>query len=169
MIKTVIINIFRFILLIFLQFFLLNNLQFSGYVNPYLYILFILWLPFETSGWLLLLVSFTLGLLIDVSSHTIGYHTMATVFTGYLRYHLLRFIAPRDGYDPGMSPTAPSLGWRWFLKYASLLVAAHHFLLFWLESFGWGDFITASFRAVASSVFTLALIIISQFLVAPSK
>ncbi|MDR0714213.1 MAG: rod shape-determining protein MreD [Bacteroidales bacterium] len=169
MIRTIFINVFRFILLVGLQFFILNNIQFSGFVNPYLYILFILWLPFETAGWLLLSASFMLGLIIDISSYTIGYHTMATVFTGYLRYHLLRFIAPRDGYEPGMSPTATSLGWTWFLKYATLLVSAHHFLLFWIESFGWGNFFAASFRALASSAFTIVLILICQFLTARSK
>jgi hypothetical protein len=55
--RDVITNIFRFILLVFLQFFVLNHIQFSGFVNPYLYVLFVLWLPFETPAWLLLLSS----------------------------------------------------------------------------------------------------------------
>ena len=49
-----------FILLVFLQVFILNNIQFSGYINPYIYVLFILALPFETPKWLLLITAFTL-------------------------------------------------------------------------------------------------------------
>lgn len=37
-----------FVLLIFLQLFLFNNIQLSGYINPYFYILFILLLPYDT-------------------------------------------------------------------------------------------------------------------------
>jgi rod shape-determining protein MreD len=164
MIREVAVNIFRFVLLVFLQFFVLNNIQFSGFVNPYLYVMFLLLLPFETAEWFMLVLAFVLGLVIDVTSATIGYHTIATVFMAYFRYHLLRFIAPHDGYEPGMSPTIPSLGFSWFLRYTSILVLAHHLVLFWIESFRFGDLLPATLRALASSVFTILLIFIYQFL-----
>ncbi len=164
MIREISINVFRFVLLVFLQLFILNNIQFSGFVNPYLYVLFVLLLPFETPGWLLLVSAFVMGLVIDIASVTVGYHTIATVFMAYFRYHLLRFIAPHDGYESGMTPTIQSLGFSWFIKYAAVLVLAHHLILFWIESFNWVDFIPATFRAIASSIFTLLLILIWQFL-----
>ena len=164
MIREVGINIARFTLLVFLQLFVLNNIQFSGFVNPYLYVLFILLLPFEISGWFMLVLAFILGLVIDVSSSTIGYHTIATVFMAYFRYHLLRLIAPREGYETGMSPTLQSLGLQWFFKYASILTLAHHLVLFWVESFIFNDLLLATFRAIASSIFTILLIFIYQFL-----
>ena len=158
------INIFRFVLLVFLQIFILNNIQFSGFINPYLYILFILMLPFEASGWFLLILAFFMGLVIDIASMTIGYHIIATVFMAYFRVHLLRFIAPHDGYEPGMSPTIQSLGFAWFFKYAAILTLAHHFILFWIESFRLDDYLLTTLRAVASSVFTIVLIFIYQLL-----
>jgi len=169
MINRVAINFFRFVLFVFLQIFVLNHIQFNGFVNPYLYILFILLLPLEISGLLMLVLSFILGLIIDVASSTIGYHTIATVFLAYFRYHLLRFIAPRDGYEPGMASTMRTLGIPWFLKYISILTVAHHLVLFWIESFRFGDLFSASFRALASSVFTLLLIMIYQFLTVRPK
>ena len=42
-----------FILLILLQVLFFNNIQFSGYVNPYVYIMFILLLPVEIPSWLI--------------------------------------------------------------------------------------------------------------------
>ncbi|MDR1154732.1 MAG: rod shape-determining protein MreD [Bacteroidales bacterium] len=164
MIREVAVNIFRFALLVFLQFFVLNNIQFSGFVNPYLYVMFLLLLPFRTTEWFMLVLAFVLGLVIDVTSATIGYHTVATIFMAYFRYHLLRFIAPHDGYEPGMSPTISSLGFSWFLRYTSILVLAHHLVLFWIESFRFGDLLPATLRALASSVFTILLIFICQFL-----
>jgi len=158
-------NALRFAVLVFLQLFVLNNIQFSGFVNPYLYVMFILLLPFEVAGWLMLVLAFAMGLVIDVASATIGYHTIATVFMAYFRFHLLRLIAPHDGYESGMSPTIPSLGFTWFFKYASILTLAHHLVLFWVESFRFNDLLPATFRALASSIFTILLIFIYQFLV----
>ncbi|MDR3094167.1 MAG: rod shape-determining protein MreD [Bacteroidales bacterium] len=169
MIRPVIINIFRLLLLVFLQLFVLNHIQFSGYVNPYLYILFILWLPFETPGWLTIVLAFALGMVIDVTSHTIGYHAFATTFIGYMRYHLLALIAPRNGYEFGMSPTVPSLGLAWFMKYISIMVVIHHVILFGIESFGMGDYLAATFRAIVSSIFTILLILVCQFLTLRSR
>jgi len=162
-------NTFRFVLLVFLQLFVLNNIQFSGFVNPYLYVLFIMLLPFEISGLFMLVLGFILGMVIDVASATIGYHTIATVFMAYCRFHLLRFIAPRDGYETGMTPTLQSLGFLWFFKYVSLLTIAHHFVLFWVESFRLNDLLPATLRALASSIFTILLIFIHQFLSMRSK
>ena len=169
MINEVVKNIFRFVLLIFLQLFVLNHIQFSGFVNPYLYIMFIMLLPLEVSGWIMLVLGFFLGMVIDIASVTIGYHTIATVFMAYFRFHLLRFIAPRGGYDPGMSPTMPSLGFSWFFKYVSLLTAAHHFVLFCVESFRINNLLPIILRSLASSIFTILLIFIYQFLTMRSK
>jgi len=163
MIREIAVNIFRFALLAFLQIFVLNNIQFSGFVNPYLYVLFILLLPFEISGWFMLILAAVLGLVMDIASGVVGYHTIATVFMAYFRYHLLRFIAPRDGYEPGMTPAISSLGFAWFFKYAAILTLAHHLVLFWVESFRFDDLLPATLRALASSVFTILLIIIYQF------
>ncbi|NJK85385.1 MAG: hypothetical protein HC906_04860 [Bacteroidales bacterium] len=58
--------LFRFIILVLLQVFVFNNIHLSGFIVPYIYILFILLLPFETPGWLLLVSAFLLGFSIDV-------------------------------------------------------------------------------------------------------
>ena len=66
-------------ILILLQVLLFNNIQFSGYVNPYVYVMFILILPVEIPSWLLLLLSFMTGIVIDLFSGTPGMHSSATV------------------------------------------------------------------------------------------
>jgi len=157
-------NIFRFLFLVFLQLFVLNNIQLSGFINPYLYVLFILMLPFEVSGWVTLILAFILGFTIDVCSSTLGYHTIATVFMAFLRFYLLRLISPHEGYESGMKPNLHSLGFSWFFKYASILTLAHHLILFWVESFSMDDLFSATIRALASAVFSILLIFLYQFL-----
>lgn len=162
MIKLLLKNVFRFIFLVLLQVLVLNNIQFSGYINPYLYVLFILLMPFETPGWLLLISGFFLGLSIDLFSGTVGMHTAATVFMAFLRPYVLNLIAPRDGYETGTYPRLYSYGLEWFLKYSLILVFLHHLVLFYLEIFKFDDFFLTLLRAILSTLFTVILILFSQ-------
>ena len=77
-------NILRFIFLILIQVFLLDNIQFMGYINPMIYVLFILLLPVRFPRWALLISAFAMGLIIDVFSNTAGMHTFALVFAAFL-------------------------------------------------------------------------------------
>jgi rod shape-determining protein MreD len=169
MVRLLITNISRFIFLIILQVLVLNNMQFSGLINPYLYILFILLLPFEIPGWALLFIGFFTGLSIDIFTNTPGLHTSATVFMTFLRPFVLRIIAPRDGYDSGTSPTLHVFGMSWFLRYSIILIFIHHFVLFYLEVFRLSDFFTTFIRIILSSVFTILLVLLSQIFMYKKK
>lgn len=153
-----------FIILILLQVLLFNNIQFSGYVNPFIYIMFILLLPVEISPWLLLIISFFTGLIIDFFSGTPGMHTSATVLAGFTRPYVLRFISPRDGYEPGVDPSMLVYGLRWFLIYASVMVLIHHSLLFYIEVFRFTDFFRTLFRVILSSFFSVIFILLLEFI-----
>lgn len=165
MIKTYSGDIIRFFLLILIQVLIMNNVQFSGYVNPFFYILFILLLPFETPNWLLLFSGFILGFTIDLFSSSYGMHSAASVFVAFLRPLVLKNIAPHDGYENGTSPRVIYYGIIWFAKYTFLIVLAHSTFIFFLESFGFSNFFHIIARIVLSSVITAILIIISQFFI----
>ena len=158
-------NIIRFIILIALQLGVLNNIQISGYLVPQFYILFILLLPFEIPGWLLLLSGFALGLSVDMFTNTIGMHTAATVFMAFLRLYILQVIAPRDGYETGTFPRIYYYGFEWFLKYTLILVFAHHFILFYIEVFRFSEFFSTLLRVLMSSLLSVILIILSQYFI----
>lgn len=152
-----------FILLILLQLLVLNNIQFSGYVNPYVYILFILLLPVEIPSWLLLIISFSTGLIIDFFSGSPGMHSSATLMAGFARPYILRVIAPRDGYEAGSSPSMLAYGFRWFLSYTLLIVLIHHTTLFYLEVFRFSEFFRTLLRVILSSLFTVSFILLIEF------
>jgi rod shape-determining protein MreD len=153
-----------FIGLILLQILLFNNIQFSGFVNPYVYIMFILLLPVEIPAWLLLLISFGTGMVIDIFSGTPGMHSSATVLAGFVRPYILRIISPRDGYEPGVNPSMLIYGFRWFLLYTALIVIIHHTLLFYLEVFRFTDFFSTLLRVLLSSIFTTTFILLLEFI-----
>jgi rod shape-determining protein MreD len=152
-----------FILLILLQILLLNNIQFSGYVNPYVYMMFILLLPVEISSWILLLLSFATGLIMDFFSGSPGMHTSATVLAGFVRPYVLRVISPRDGYEPGSDPSMLIYGFRWFLSYTLLMVLIHHTTLFYLEVFRFADFFRTMLRVILSTFFSMSFILLIEF------
>ena len=152
-----------FIVLILLQVLLFNNIQFSGYVNPYIYIMFILLLPVELPQWILLLISFFTGLLVDFFGGTTGMHTGATVAAGFVRPYILRFISPRDGYEPGAQPSMVIYGFRWFLFYTLLVVAVHHLVLFYLEVFRFAGFFHTLLRVVLSTAFSVSFIFLAEY------
>jgi rod shape-determining protein MreD len=152
-----------FILLILLQLLLFNNIQFSGYVNPYVYILFILLLPVETPAWFMLIISFTTGIIIDMFSGTPGMHSSATLMAGFFRPYVLRVIAPRDGYEAGASPSLMTYGFRWFLSYTILIVLIHHTTLFYLEVFRFSEFFRTMLRVFLSSLFSIGFITLIEY------
>jgi rod shape-determining protein MreD len=153
-----------FVGLVLLQVLILNNIEISGFINPYFYILFILLLPFETPKWLLLVSAFALGLSIDLFSHTLGMHAFACVLVAYIRPFLLKVIAPREGYDAGTTPGVKYFGLDWFMRYAVIIVFTHHFALFFIETFKFHQFFSTLFRVILSSIFTLIIILLSQLL-----
>jgi rod shape-determining protein MreD len=152
-----------FILLIILQVLLFNNIQFSGYVNPYVYIMFILLLPVEIPSWLLLLLSFVTGAIIDYFSGSPGMHSSATVLAGFVRPYVLRVISPRDGYEPNSDPSMMIYGFRWFLIYTVFIVLVHHTALFYLEVFRLTEFFRTFIRVVFSSVFSITFILLIEY------
>lgn len=169
MLNEIIRHIIRFAVLVLIQVFVLNNIQLGGYINPYLYVLFILLLPFEIPDWLLLFIALIVGLTIDMFTNTQGMHAAATVFTAFLRPYMLSLISPRDGYEFGTKPSIAQLGFTWFITYASILVFLHHLLLFYIEVFRFSEFFRTFFRVIASSAFTLVLIVITQYIFPAKK
>ena len=162
MVTDVLKYIASFIGLVLFQGLILNNVELSGYINPYLYVVFILMLPFDTPSWLTLLIAFALGLTIDVFSSTLGMHLSATLFMAFCRNYLLKLIAPRGGYEFSDKPNMQAMGLSWYLLYAGILVVLHHLFLFYVESFKFTQFFSTLFRTLASSFFTLLLIFILQ-------
>lgn len=165
MIKLLGRNIIRFILLVLVQVLIINNIQFSGFVVPYLYVLFILLMPFETPKWLLIVSAFALGLSVDLFTQTPGMHAAACVLMAFLRPFILEMSAPRDGYEAGTFPRIHYYGFQWFLRYTVILVLAHHFILFYIEVFRFSEFFSTFLRVLLSSLFSVILIMLSQYFI----
>jgi cell shape-determining protein MreD len=157
-------NIIRFILLVIIQVFVLNNIRIYGYVNPYIYVLFILLLPFETPGWLLLVSSFLLGFTIDFFSHTPGMNAAAAVFMAFCRPGMILLLSGSKGIEQGMKPGIKDMGFKWFFLYSIILTFLHHIVLFYIEIFRFNEFFFTLYRVVLSTAATIILVILIEYL-----
>jgi rod shape-determining protein MreD len=156
--------ILTFVVIVLIQVGIMNNIQFSGFINPYFYILFILLLPVNIPQYLLLISGFLLGITIDIFSNTPGIHASATVFVSFLRPYLFNSYN-FDDKEKVMIPTLANIGIKSFVKYAALMILIHHFFLFFIEVFSFSGFLFTLLRCMLSSIFTFVVILISQFII----
>jgi len=156
--------ILLFVFVVLIQVLFMNNIQFSRFVNPYFYVLFILLLPINFPRYLLLLLGFLLGITIDIFSNTPGIHASSTVFIAFIRPFVFN-ASNLDDKEKVMCPTISNLGPALFFRYAAILILVHHFFLFYIEIFSFRDFFQTFLRSFLSSIFTLIFIVLSQFLI----
>jgi len=159
----------RFFLLILLQVLILNNIYLGGFLNPYFYVYFILLLPFEIPGVLLLVLSFLMGAGIDMFTNTLGLNISACLAMAYARPLVIRSISSGADSLIGDSPSLKNQGLKWFLSYSISLILIHHFVLFYLEAFRFTEFFKTFLRMSLSSIFTLMLVMISEYLLYPKE
>ena len=161
---TLLVNFLRFIILLFVQVFLLKNIGYYNLATPYLYILFVLLLPFETPNWLLFSLAFVMGISIDVFYDTLGLHALACTVLAFVRILYISITVQKDGFDNEPEPALGIMGFRWFFFYAVVLTLFHHLTLFLCETFRFSDLPYTLFRALLSSLFTVFLILIAEFI-----
>lgn len=152
-----------FIIIMLIQVLFMNNMQFSKFVNPYFYVVFILIMPVSTPRYTMLLLGFLLGLSIDIFSNTPGIHTSATVFMAFLRPMVVN-PSTIDDADVILPISIYRFGFWWFVKYAGILILLHHLFLFFIEMFTFDNFFTTLSRSFFSTIFTFVFVVISQFL-----
>jgi hypothetical protein len=162
--KRLIGNIIRFILLVFAQVYIFNKIQVSGFINPQVYVLFILMLPFQVSGFWLLTMAFMMGLSIDFFQHTPGMHAAASVILAFLRPGVIRLVGKKDDAEPGQYPNIRDSGSVWFITYTVILVFIHHLTIFYLEVFRVSEFFFTLLKVLVNTVLTSLIILLIQYL-----
>ena len=146
-----------FILLIFLQIWILNRVHIFGFATPLFFIYFILKLPADMNRNLMLFIVSLLGLIIDFFSYTLGFNMLACIIMGFSRHYTLNTFAPRDMAN-SFVPSVETFGFLLFMRYAAVLVAIHHTVFFVVESFSFLDIPTLVLKILGSSTLTLLLI-----------
>ncbi len=158
--------ILRFILFIVVQVYLLNQIpHLHQLITPYIYFLFILWLPFQIPrGWVLIL-SFFLGSTVDYYAMTPGLHAAASLLVAYLRPFIIHLFAPKDASEYSYKEPSPkAMGWSAYLLFAFILSFSHNFYLLFLEWLSFGSFIHFIMKVIVSTAISMVMILIAELI-----
>ena len=157
-----------FLFLLCLQVFILNKINFLGYINPYLYIAFIFLYPLEKNKFPLLFLSFILGISIDFFSDSGGIHAFSTILIAYTRLFFVRVYFRKIPSDyPFFKLKSESIGK--VFNYVVTLTLIHHFIYFSFASFSFQNLSIVLLNTLYSSIFTLILFFLGTYIFKKSK
>lgn len=160
-------NIIRFVFFILVQAFVLNKVPpLHQFIKPYLYFLFIIWLPFSISRSMLLIIAFIFGLVMDYFSGTPGLHAAPCVLIAYLRPFLISILLPQEATEASYAePSIKSMGWAPYCVYVIILTFVHHAFLVFIEwRLSFSTFIFFVGKVAGSTAISLLLIFITEML-----
>lgn len=160
--NIIFINSIRFIVLILIQALVLNNINFLGYINPYIYVLFVLLYPIKNNRMLFIFLSFLLGLTLDMFLDSGGVNAAASVTIAYIRPLFLKFSFGASYEHQTVKFSNTEFGQRF--TYISFLVLIHHLILFSLEIFNVSQILLILKKTLFSSIFTILLCLIIKIL-----
>ena len=145
---------------VLLQVLVLNTVLFFTYINPYLYLVLIINLPFKTPKWFLLVYAFAIGGLIDLFSGSLGFHSTATVFIAFIKPVISKIIIPHNILGDTDEITLNKIGSKSFITFSFLIVLMHNTILFVLEHLHFNFQILL--KIIVSSLVTLILVLILE-------
>jgi len=147
-------------LYLLLQVLVLNEVLFSSYINPFLYVLLIITLPLRTPKWFLLSYAFLLGLSIDFFSGSLGFHSTATVLIAFVKPLISKITIPHNILGETDEITLKKVGNKAFITFSLFLILIHNSCLFITEHLSFNLDLLG--KIIASSVVTLIIILITQ-------
>jgi rod shape-determining protein MreD len=159
-------NIIRFLVFIAIQVFILNQIPpLHRFISPYLYFLFLLWLPFRLPRMGLTMVAFLFGLTLDVFTKSPGLHAFSCTLIAYVRPFLINLLMPKDGAELSYSePSATSMGLIPYSTYVVLLTFLHHLSMIFLEWLQLGNAWYFFGKVLATTGISLLLVAVSEMI-----
>ena len=157
------------LLLTAFQVLVLTQLDLGALLHPYVFPMFAMLLPFSVPRWLVLVLAFIAGLVVDMFNNTPGMHAAAMVVIAYLRPAILKMLTPVSGYEGIEYPSFMRLGFIWFLLYCLSMAGVHHLVYFQLETLSWTNFPYTLLKSALSLLVSVFLMINFAFIFSSRK
>lgn len=159
---------FLFFALLFLQVFILNNILFLGFINPYLYIAFVFLYPLKEKRIPFLFYSFLLGLFVDFFSDTGGIHAFSILLIAYIRLFFIRVYLRKTTTDYAFFNLMSEPFGKVF-NYVVTLTIIHHLVYFSFVNFSFNNFSDVLLNTLYSSIFTLVLFFLGTYIFSKNR
>jgi hypothetical protein len=159
-------NILRFIIFILVQVYVLNKIpHLHRFIVPYIYYLFILWLPFSVSRMWLLAIGFITGLTLDYFTNSPGLHAAACSLVAYVRPVIIGLLSPKDstGFQY-REPSPKAMQWTPYAVYVLTLTLLHHGYMVFLEWLDIGGFLHFIIKVISTTAISLLMIFTLELL-----
>lgn len=147
------------VVLIFAQALVFNHICLFGYAVAFVFLYTLVKLPMTLAKEWQFTIAFSLGLIIDIFSDTLGMNALSCTLVMALRRPIIRLYVSRDDELPDAYPSNNSFGTFNFVKYVLTISIIYCTLFFTLESFSAIDWPNVGFRILASTVLTALLIL----------
>ncbi len=158
-------NIFRLLVFILVQVYILDKIHLHRFVIPVLYYIFILWLPFSLTRISLLFIGFVTGLMLDYFTNTPGLHAAACILIAYARPFVINLLIPKDTAEFNYREPSPrAMGWAPYTVYALVLTVLHHSYMYLLEWLDLGNMIAFLIKVGATTGISMLLIFTVELL-----
>ncbi len=159
-------NILRLAAFILIQVYVLNKIpHLHRFITPYLYFLFLLWLPFSISRLWLLIIGFLTGLILDYFMMTPGLHAAACLLIAYVRPFIINILTPKDSSELNFREPSPNaMQWAPYGVYVLILTLLHHGYMVFLEVLDFGSFLDFLIKVVTTTGISLLLILTVELL-----
>ncbi|MCX6332071.1 MAG: rod shape-determining protein MreD [Bacteroidetes bacterium] len=159
-------NSIRFILFLLIQVVILKEVPpVHQFITPYLYFLFILWLPFGINRLSITILGFILGFVLDLFSNTPGLHAAACGLMAYIRPSILNLLLAQEASEEvHKEPSVGTMGWGPYLFYVFALTFIHHFYLVLLEWLEFGSFTYFLGKVIATTTMSVLLIFLVELI-----
>ncbi|NHF61508.1 rod shape-determining protein MreD [Flavobacteriaceae bacterium TP-CH-4] len=161
------VNIIRFTLLVLVQVLVFNRLNFFGFINPMVYILFLYWYPIKENRAAFIGLSFLLGLFIDLFSDTMAIHAASTVTIAYIRPAIMRFVFGVNIEFQSFRLSSSTKAQQF--TFLALLIVVHHTVFFTLELFSFSNILLILKKVLAIGMASLVLCLLFSSLFSVRK
>jgi hypothetical protein len=157
--------ILAFVMYLLLQIFLFNHLTLFQVATPFVFVLFLFTLPLDLNRTALYLLSFAVGLAVDVFSEggATGLHAFACTLAVAARPLVLN-ITSSSNVRSSSDITIRNQNTIWLSSLLLPLIFIHHLAYFYLEAMSFQYFFYTLLKVVSSTAYTFAIAILLAYL-----
>jgi hypothetical protein len=147
-----------FLVVALLQSLVFNQAQISVWLNPLVYVAFVMLLPMRTPSIVVLMCGLLAGVSMDLISGLAGVNTIASLATAYFRPLMLKPVIGEEAYADGGIPAPRIIGVYKFVAYATLFVMIHNLLYFSFEAMTLSYFYLILLKVLLNGIISALLV-----------
>lgn len=159
--RNIISQVVLFVVLLFVQALVLNNIHLFDCATPllYVYMPMLFWRNYPRAA--VIAWSFVLGLCLDVFSNTPGLTAASMTLIALIQPYLLELFVPRESPDD-FAPSIRTMGFAKFSYYALIIIFIYCLVFFSIEAFNFFNWVQWLACIGGSTALTFILVLVIE-------